>query len=115
MGLKLAIVVFSFQLGRISVFRAYTNLLVACIRFGEPCIRLDMDKVYSMKRNISHILKTPDHPRVRYYQCGDFDVLDSILSRPKRHPDSNLKEHFEEENELQLPRITGDIVIMKDK
>jgi len=33
-GLKLAIVVFSFQLGRISVFRAYTNLLVACIRFG---------------------------------------------------------------------------------
>ena len=34
MGLKLAIVVFSFQLGRIFVFRAYTNLLVACIRFG---------------------------------------------------------------------------------
>jgi len=34
MGLKLAIVVFSFQLGRISVFRAYTNLLVACITFG---------------------------------------------------------------------------------
>jgi len=34
MGVKLAIVVFSFQLGRISVFRAYTNLLVACIRFG---------------------------------------------------------------------------------
>jgi len=34
MGLKLAIVVFSFQLGRISLFRAYTNLLVACIRFG---------------------------------------------------------------------------------
>jgi len=34
MGLKLAIVVFSFQLSRISVFRAYTNLLVACIRFG---------------------------------------------------------------------------------
>jgi len=34
MGLKLAIVVFSFQLSRLSVFRAYTNLLVACIRFG---------------------------------------------------------------------------------
>jgi len=34
MGLKLAIVVFSFQLGRISVFRAYTNLLIACIRYG---------------------------------------------------------------------------------
>jgi len=34
MGLKLAIVVFSFQLGRISIFRAYTNLLVAGIRFG---------------------------------------------------------------------------------
>ena len=35
MGLKLALVVFSFQLGRICVFRAYTNLLVACIRFGR--------------------------------------------------------------------------------
>ena len=34
MGWKLAIVGFSFQLGRISVFRAYTNLLVACISFG---------------------------------------------------------------------------------
>jgi len=33
-GLKLAIVVFTFQHGRISVFTAYTNLLVACIRFG---------------------------------------------------------------------------------
>ena len=33
MGLKLAIVVFSFELGRISVFRAYTNLLVTGIRF----------------------------------------------------------------------------------
>jgi len=94
MGLKLAIVVFGFQLGRISVFRAYTNLLVACIRFG-----LDMDKVYSMKRNISQMLKTPDHPCIRYHQCGDFDVLDSILSRPKRQPDSNLNEHFDDENE----------------
>jgi len=74
-----------------------------------------MDKVYSMKRNISHMLKTPDHPRVRYHQCGDFHVLGSILSRPKRQPDSNLKEHFEEENEPQLHRITGDIVIIKDK
>ena len=114
MGLKLAIVVFSFHLGRISVFRAYTNLLVACIRFGEPCLRLDMDKVYSMKWNISHMLKTPDHPRIRSHQCGDFDVLDSILSRPKRQPDSNLKERFEEENEPQLHRITGDLVIIKD-
>jgi len=35
MGLKLAIGVFSFQLDCISVFRVYTNLLVACIRFGE--------------------------------------------------------------------------------
>jgi len=74
-----------------------------------------MDKVYSMKRNISHMLKTPDHPRVRYHQCGDFDVLDSILLRRKRQPDINLKERFEEENEPQLHRITGDIVIIKDK
>jgi len=74
-----------------------------------------MDKVYSMKRNISQMLKTPDHPRVRYHQCGDFDVLDSILSRPKRQADSNLKEGSEEEKELQLHRITGDIVIIKDK
>jgi len=74
-----------------------------------------MDKVYSMKRNISLMLKTPDHPHVRYHQCGDFAVLDSILSRPKRQPASNLKERFEEENEPQLHRITGDIVIIKDK
>jgi len=74
-----------------------------------------MDKVYSMKMNISHMLKTPDHPRVRYPECGDFDVLDSILSRPKRQPDSNLKAPFEGKNEPQLHRITGDMVIIKDK
>jgi len=74
-----------------------------------------MDKVYSMKRNISHMLKTTDHPWVRYHPCGDFDVLDSILSRPKREPDSNLKEHFEEQNEPQLHQITGDIVIINGK
>jgi len=74
-----------------------------------------MDKVYSMKRNISHMLKTLDHPQVRYHQCGDFDVLDAILSRPKRQLDSNLKERFEEENAPQLHRITGDIVVIKDK
>ena len=39
MGLKLAIVVFSFQLGHISIFRAYTNLLVAYIRFGGTMSR----------------------------------------------------------------------------
>ena len=60
------------------------------------------------------MLKTPDHPRVRYHQCGDFDFLDSILSRPKRQPDSNEKERFEDENEPQLHRITADIVIIKD-
>jgi len=61
------------------------------------------------------MLKTPDHSHVRYHQCRDFDVLDSILSRPKRQPDSNLKERFEEEIEPQLRGITGDIVIIKDK
>jgi len=75
----------------------------------------EIDKVYSMKRNISHMVKTPDHSHVRYHQCGDFDVLDSTLSRPKRQPDSNLKERFEDENEPHLYRITGDIVIIKDK
>jgi len=74
-----------------------------------------MDKSYSMKRNISHMLKTPYHPRVRYHQGGDFDDLDSILSRPKRQPDTNLKERFEEANKPQLHRITGDIVIIKEK
>jgi len=74
-----------------------------------------MDKLYSMTRNISHMLKTPNHPHVRYHPCGDFDILDSILSRPKRQPESNLKERFKEANEPQLYRITGDIVIIKDK
>jgi len=32
---------------------------------GEPCLRLDMDKVYSMKRNISKMLKTSNHLGVR--------------------------------------------------
>ena len=81
----------------------------------KPCLRLDIDKVYSRKRNISHMSKTHDHPRVRYHQCGDFDLLDSIFSRPKWQPDSNLKERFEKKNELQLHRITLDIVIIKDK
>ena len=68
-----------------------------------------------MKRNISQMLKTQDHSHVRYHHCGDFDVLDSILSRPKWQPDSNLTDRFQEENERQLHRITGDIVIIKDK
>jgi len=74
-----------------------------------------MEKVYSMQRNISHMLQTPNHLRVRYHQCGDFGVLDSILLRPKQQPDSNLNEHFEEENGPQLHQMTGDIVIIKDK
>jgi len=74
-----------------------------------------MDTVNSMNRNISHMLKAPNHPGIRYHQCGDFDVLDSILSRPERQPDSNLKERFNEENEPQLSLITGDIVIIRDK
>ena len=72
-----------------------------------------MDQVNSMKRNISHMLKIANHPGIRYYPCGDFDVLDSILSRPERQPDSNLKERFKEENEPQLYWITGDIVIIR--
>jgi len=74
-----------------------------------------MDKVYSMKRNISHMWQTPNHPRVRYQQCGDFDLLDLILSEPKRQPDSHLKRRFEKENDPQVQWITGDIVIIKDK
>ena len=61
------------------------------------------------------MLKTGNHLRVRYHQCGDFDVLDSILSRRKRQLDSNLKERFEVENEPHLHWITGDIVIINDK
>jgi len=74
-----------------------------------------MDKVYSMQRNISHTLKTGDHPRIRNPQCGDFDVLDSILSRSKQQPDSNWKDRFEDANEPQLHWITGDIVIINEK
>jgi len=80
MGLKLPIVVLRFQLGRISTFRAYTNLLVACNRFGKPCLRLDRHKVYSMTWNISLMLKTPNDPCIRYHHCGNFDILGSILS-----------------------------------
>jgi hypothetical protein len=61
------------------------------------------------------MLKTPNHPRVTYHQCSDFDVMEAILSRPKRQPESNLKEDFEEENEVKLQPVSGDIVIIKDK
>ena len=61
------------------------------------------------------MVKTANHPRVKYHECGDFDVLDSILSRPKLQPDTNWKEGFAEENEPQLDWITGDIVIIMDK
>jgi len=60
------------------------------------------------------MLITTDLQRVRYHQCGDFDVLDWILSRPKRQPDSNLKTCFDKENEPQLHPITGNIVMIKD-
>ena len=82
---------------------------------GKPCLLLDMHKVNAMQRNISHVLKTPNDPHARYQQCADFDGLDSILSQPKWPLDSNMQEGFEEENDPQLPRITGDIVIIKDK
>jgi len=45
------------------------------------------------------MVKTPNHPLVRYHRWAHFDVLDTILLRPKQQPDSNLKEHFEEEHE----------------
>jgi len=116
MGWKLAIVVFTFQLGRISVLR--DDILISTslvLDSGEPCLRLDMDKVHSMKWNISRMLKTLNHPRVRYHQYGDFHLLDAILRRRKGQPDGNLKDRFEEENEPQLHRLTCDIVIIKDK
>jgi len=61
------------------------------------------------------MLKTPNHQCVRYHQCGVFDTLDSILSRLKHQPDGKLKERFEAENKPQLHRITGDLVLTKDK
>jgi hypothetical protein len=69
--------------------------------------------LYSMKRNIHQMLIKPRH--VTYHQGADFDVLDAILSRPKRQPDSNLEENFEEENETKLQRITGNVVIIRDR
>jgi len=38
--------------------------------------------------------------------------MKEILSRPKRQPESNLKESFEEENEPKLQSVTGDIIII---
>ena len=61
------------------------------------------------------MVKTPNHRCVRYHQCCVFDFQDSILSRPKLQWDTKLEEGFNEENEPQLHRITGDIVITKDK
>jgi len=58
--------------------------------------------------------KKPD-PQITYHQCPDFDVLNAILSEPKRQPATNSKENFEEENEPQLHRVTGNTVIINDK
>ena len=82
---------------------------------GESCLPLDMDKDYSMKRNISHMLKTPNHPRFRYHQCDNFDLQDSVLARPKQWPDSYRKEYVGNANESELQWIFCDIVIIKDK
>jgi len=41
--------------------------------------------------------------------------MKAILSRPKRQPESHLKESFEEENEPKLQSVTGDIIIINDK
>ncbi|RPA88621.1 hypothetical protein L873DRAFT_1849652 [Choiromyces venosus 120613-1] len=81
-----------------------------------PILRLSGSILYSMKWNIRQILIKP-RPQlpVAYHQCADFDVLDAILSQPKRQPDSNLQENFEEGNEPKLERIMGNIVIIKDK
>jgi len=68
-----------------------------------------------MKRNICPMLKTLNHPHVRYHQYGNFDVLDSLDSQSKHQLYNNLKKYFENKHEPQLPRITGNIGIIKDK
>ena len=78
---------------------------------GETTLRLDRDKVYQMKRNIHQMLNDRKHPHAVYHQCAGFDVMKGILSRPKRQPESNLKDSFEEENEPKLQSVTGDIII----
>lgn len=81
----------------------------------ETTLQLDGDRLYKMKRNVRKMLETPQHPRVVYHQCTDFDVMDAILSRPKRQPESNLRESFEKENEPTLQSVTGEIVIINDR
>ena len=95
--------------------RVCTDSLPITLDSGGTTLRLDRDKVYQMKRNIRQMLQNPNHPCVAYHQCSDFDVIEAILARPKRQPESNLKESFEEENELKLQSVTGDIVIINDK
>jgi len=61
------------------------------------------------------MLKTLNHPHIRYHQYANFDVLDSLYSQSKHQPYTNLKKYFKHEQEPQLPRITGNIGIIKDK
>ena len=95
--------------------RVYTDSLPITLDSGGTTLRLDRDKVYQMKRNIRQMLQNPNHPRVAYHQCSDFDVMEAILSQPKQQPESNLKKSLEEENEPKLQSVTGDIVIINDK
>jgi len=67
-----------------------------------------------MERNIHQMLKDRKKPRAVYHQCAGLDVMKAILSQPKRQPESNLKESFEEENVHKLQFVAGDIIIRNE-
>ncbi|KAG0122682.1 hypothetical protein HOY82DRAFT_544390, partial [Tuber indicum] len=69
--------------------------------------------LYQMRRNTTNILTKPN-ANVVYHKCSNFDVVDAIHFQPKRQPKSNSKENFELENEPQLQRITGNMIILND-
>ena len=71
-------------------------------------------KLHDLRRNVTHMLKNL-HEHVVYHTCADFDVWSEILFQPKRQPSSNSNQNFEEENEPQLKRVTGNTVIINNK
>jgi len=82
MGLKLAIVVFSFQLSHISIFRAYGNLVIACIRFGGAMSPAGSGScLFNVKEYLPHgekppIIHTSDTMTVVIGTCGTQSLHD---------------------------------------
>ena len=71
-------------------------------------------RLRDMRRSVAKALQIPNE-NVVYHRCKHFDVDKAIKLELKRQPPSNSAENFEENNEPQLLRVTGNTVVITDK